>query len=64
MKVDVERLEIAELKPGDSIFVTMKDPSSMDHLHFIRDMFRRRFPENKVLVIDGSTVEIKVVRGL
>lgn len=64
MKVDIERLEIAELKPGDSIFITVKNPASMDYLHFIRKVFRRNFPENTVVVIDANTIEIKVVRGL
>lgn len=63
MKIDIERLQIMKVEPGDTLVVTTKHRVSNEEVDGMRTVLAKLYPTCKVLVVDGG-VEIKIIRGL
>lgn len=63
MKIDVERLQIMNIEPGDTLVITLKDVVSREEMDRTHTILSKLYPFSKVLVMDDGA-EIKIVRGL
>lgn len=57
--LDIERLQAVDLRPGDTIVVTVPERTSLANAEVIRNTIELRFPTNPVLVVpDGTDIEV------
>lgn len=56
-----ERIQVVDLRPGDTIIVSTEDFLSQEQRTRLRHDFLRRFPENEVVVCEGG-MHITVAR--
>jgi hypothetical protein len=50
LTVQVERIEVINLRPGDLIIVTLPVESTPEQIAYIKAEFTNQFPDNRVLV--------------
>lgn len=63
MKIDIERLEIANIQPGDALIITLGDAFDKKNALSLCENLRRAFPDCKVILLEKSC-KIKIVRGI
>ena len=63
MKIDIEKMEIMDVQPGDTLVITLKEPIELARNEIINKILQRKFPECKILVLQNGS-EIHLVRGL
>ena len=63
-KIDIERIKIVNIKPGDTLVVLLLESSaSREDLHSMKYLLEKTYPKCKVLIMYGIR-EIHVTRGL
>ena len=62
-KIDIERIKIVNIKPGDTLVILLESPASREDLHSMKYLLEKTYPECKVLIMYGIR-EIHVTRGL
>jgi len=62
-KIDIERIKIVNIKPGDTLVVLLESLASREDLHSMKCLLEKTYPECKVLIMCGIR-EVHVIRGL
>lgn len=63
MKIDIKRMEIMNLEPGDTLVITLESDVTRETMDYIRHILASAYPDCKALVLT-KVKEIHVVRGL
>ncbi len=59
-EIDVRRLH---LNPGDHLVVRLNGRAAPEHIAFLKDQLKPRFPDNEILVVDQGTDLLVVGAG-
>jgi len=63
MKIDVEKIEIAKIEPGDSLIITLGEHISQEQADCLKMSIHLTYPECKVMLLSKGT-KIEIVRGI
>jgi hypothetical protein len=63
MKIDIKRMEIMNLEPGDTLLITLESGVTRETMDYIRHILAGAYPDCKTLVL-SEVKEIHVVREL
>jgi hypothetical protein len=61
--IEVDSIARLDIKPGETLLVTVPTPTSRDEVHAIRDAFMTQLPEGVRVLIKSGDIEVSVVAG-